>query len=70
MPTRPKSQAARPALRRFRIIEIAKKGRHLADLLASDADAAIQQAIELYGITDPHRQRRLVATPIKTVRHS
>lgn len=39
-----------------------KKGYPLVTLSA--ADAAIQKAIELYSITDPHRQRRLVAQPI------
>jgi hypothetical protein len=29
------------------------------------AGAAIKLAIELYAITDPHRQRRLVAQPIE-----
>ena len=52
-------------LRRFRVIEIAKRGRHVATLSAANADAAIRKAIEDYGITDPHRQRRLVAQPIE-----
>jgi hypothetical protein len=61
-----KSTPRKAALvRRWRIIEIARKGRHIADLPAMDADAAIRQAIELYSITDPHRQRRLVAQPIE-----
>jgi predicted chitinase len=58
------SKAKKP-LRSWRIIEIAKKGRHIATLSAPDADAAIRKAIEDYGITDPHRQRRLVAQPME-----
>jgi len=34
-------------------------------ILRPDADAAIRKAIEDYGITDPHRQRRLDAQPIE-----
>lgn len=52
-------------LRSWRVIEIAKKGRAIATLLAPDADAAVRKAIEDYGITDPHRQKRLVAQPIE-----
>jgi len=51
-------------LPRWRIIEIANKGRHVATLRAADADAAIRMALEEYEITDPHRQRRPVAQPI------
>jgi len=68
MPTRPKSQPGQPspkALRRWRVIEIAKKGRHIVTLAAPDADAAIRRAIEDYGITEPHRQKRLVAQPVE-----
>ncbi len=61
--SRKPSKAAPP--RRWRVIEIAKKGRHLADVPARDADAAIRKAIEDYGITEPHRQRRLIAQPIE-----
>jgi predicted chitinase len=31
---------------------------------APDAEAAIKAAIEEYGITDPHRRRRLVAQTV------
>jgi hypothetical protein len=37
------------------------KGQYLGRVEAPDADAAIKLAIKEYGITDPHRQRRLVA---------
>jgi len=52
-------------LRSWRIIEIAKKGREIATLAAAGPDEAIRKAIEQYGITEPHRQRRLVAQPIE-----
>jgi hypothetical protein len=35
------SKAAKP-MRRWRVIEIAKKGRHIATVAAPDADAAIK----------------------------
>jgi predicted chitinase len=58
------SKAAKP-MRSWRITEIRKKGHHIATVKAPDADAAIRKAIEDYGITDPHRQRRLVAQPME-----
>jgi hypothetical protein len=51
--------------RRWRIIEIRKRGQTIATVHAPDADAAIRKAIEDYGITEPHRQRRLVAQPVE-----
>jgi predicted chitinase len=56
-------KAASP--RRWRIIEIRKKGQAIATVDAPDAAAAIGKAIEDYGITEPHRQRRLVAQPVE-----
>jgi hypothetical protein len=58
------SKAAKP-MRSWRIIEIRKKGHHIATIAAPGADAAIRKAIEDHGITDAHRQRRLVAQPIE-----
>jgi len=58
------SKAKKP-LRAWRVIEIGKKGRHIATIGASSADVAIKKAIAAYGITDPHRQRRLVAQAIE-----
>jgi len=58
------SKAAKP-MRSWRIIEIRKKGHHIATVAAPDADAAIKAAIRDYAITDPHRQRRLVAQPVE-----
>ena len=52
-------------MREWRITIIRKRGETLGTLWAPDAEAAIKRAIEDYGITDPHRQRRLVATPIE-----
>jgi hypothetical protein len=52
-------------MRSWRIIEIRKKGHHIATVAAPDADAAIKAAIRDYAITDPHRQRRLVAQPVE-----
>jgi hypothetical protein len=52
-------------LRRWRVIEIRKKGHVITTTAAADGDAAIKFAIEEYGITDPHRQRRLVAQPVE-----
>lgn len=39
------SRKSPPAPRSWRVIEIAKKGRHIATLSAPDADAAIRKAI-------------------------
>jgi len=58
------SKAAKP-MRSWRIIEIRKKGQAIATVAAADAEAAIRKAIDDYGITDPHRQRRLVAQPVE-----
>ena len=45
----------------WRIIEIAKKGRYLGTVRAADAEAAVKVAIEEFGISNPQRQKRLVA---------
>jgi hypothetical protein len=50
--------------RSWRVFEFAKKARPIAKVEALDAESAIRKVIELHGITDPHRQRRLVAQPI------
>ncbi len=42
---------------------IRKKGQSIGTVRAPDAEAAIEVAIREYGITDPERQRRLVAQP-------
>jgi hypothetical protein len=52
-------------LRSWRIILIRQKGEVLVTIEAPDANTAIKMAIKEYGITEPHRQRRLVAQPIK-----
>jgi hypothetical protein len=52
-------------LRRWRVIEVRKKGHVITTTASPDADAAIRKTIEDYGITDPHRQRRLVAQPVE-----
>jgi hypothetical protein len=44
------------------------RGKRPADRLgtvrASDPDTAIVKAIEVFGITDPERQRRVIVRPI------
>ena len=45
----------------WRIYEIRKDGRYLGSVSAADDKAAITKAIEEFAITEPHRQRRLVA---------
>lgn len=46
----------------WRVYEIASKGRYIGSVMAADDKAAIEQIIKEYGITEPHRQRRLVAS--------
>lgn len=41
-----------------------KRGERLGTVTAPDRDAAIVKAIEFFGITDPERQRRVIARPI------
>jgi hypothetical protein len=53
--------AKKPASHVWRIYEIRKDGRYLGSVTAADDKAAIKKAIEEFGITEPHRQRRLVA---------
>jgi hypothetical protein len=55
----------KPATRQWRITLIRKKGARLGTVEAPDAETAIKIAIEQFGITDPERQRRLVAQPIE-----
>ncbi len=42
---------------------IHKKGERIGTVEAATAEEAIKVAIREYGITDPERQRRLVAQP-------
>ena len=53
--------AKKPAIHNWRIYEIRNDGRYLGSMHASDGKAAIERAIEEFRITEPHRQRRLVA---------
>jgi hypothetical protein len=50
-----------PKLHHWRIYLIRKKGELLGSVDAADEKAAIAAAIEKYGISDPERQKRLVA---------
>jgi hypothetical protein len=52
-------------LREWRITVLCKKGERIGTVEAPEADAAIKLAIEFYAITDPHRQRPLVAQPVE-----
>lgn len=49
----------------WRVTLIRKRGHSLGDIRAAGAEEAIQQAIKIFGIKDPHLQRRLVAQPIE-----
>ena len=49
--------------RSWRVLEFAKKARHIATVEAATAEEAIKIVITEHAITDPHRQRRLVAQP-------
>jgi hypothetical protein len=51
-------------LPRWRISVIGAKIRPVGTVRAANADAAVRLAAELFGITDPRYQRRLVATRI------
>jgi hypothetical protein len=42
-----------------------KRGERLGTVTASDRDAAIAKAIDVFGITDPERQRRVIVRPIE-----
>jgi hypothetical protein len=64
VPRKPTSKS-KAATRQWRIVLIRKKGERIGTVEAPDAEAAIKVAIEEYGITDPERQRRLVAQPIE-----
>jgi hypothetical protein len=54
------AKVAKP-LPSWRITIIRKKGERLGTVEAATADEAIKVAIKEFGITDPERQRRLVA---------
>jgi hypothetical protein len=55
--TNPKTQ------RVWRITEIRKKGYYIGSVTAASAEEAIARAIEEFGISNPQRQKRLVAQP-------
>lgn len=59
------AKGAKKSLREWRITLIRQKGEYIGMVDAPDAEAAIKIAIEEFGITDPQRQRRLVAQPIE-----
>ena len=42
-----------------------KKGEHIGTVEAATADEAIKVAIKEFGITDPKRQRPLIAQPVE-----
>jgi hypothetical protein len=48
----------------WRITVLRKKGEHLGTVEAANADEAIKVAIKTFDITDPERQRRIVAQRI------
>ena len=50
-----------PKLHHWRIYLIRKKGELIGSVEAPDEKTAIAAAIEKYGISDPERQKRLVA---------
>jgi hypothetical protein len=41
-----------------------KRAERLGTVTAPDIDAAIAKAIEVFSITDPERQRRVIVRPI------
>ena len=45
----------------WRIFELRHKGRYIGSVLAADEKEAIDKAIEEFGVSEPPRQRRLVA---------
>jgi len=53
--------AKTPKIHRWAIYLIRKKGELLGSVEAADEKAAIAAAIEKYNISDPERQKRLVA---------
>jgi hypothetical protein len=50
----------------WRITLVRKKGERIGPVGAADADEAIKVAIKTFEITDPERQRRLVAERISS----
>jgi hypothetical protein len=59
-----KHSKSKGGLREWRITLVLAKGQYLGRVEAPDAETAIKVAIQQWGITDPQRQRRLVAQPI------
>jgi hypothetical protein len=56
----------RPKLHRWRIVRLrATPAEQIGYVEAPDEAAAIAEAIRAYGITDPERQKRLVAQRVK-----
>ncbi len=49
--------------KRWHIHVLRWKGEHIGTVEAPDAASAIKAAIKQFGITDPERQKRLVARP-------
>jgi hypothetical protein len=60
----PKRAMPKGTVRQWRVTELRAKGQHLGIVEAVDAETAIKLAIERFGITDPERQRRLIAHQI------
>jgi hypothetical protein len=48
----------------WRISIVRKRAERLGTVTAPNAEAAIAEACEVFGITDPERRKRLVAQPI------
>jgi hypothetical protein len=60
----PAIMSKRKNVQRWRVSRIrGSKNEVVGIVTASDREAAIQEAIELHQITDPEKQRRLVAWP-------
>jgi hypothetical protein len=61
-PKRPQTgMRENPVSKRWAIYLIRKRGELLGSVDAPDEKAAIAAAIEKYGISDPERQKRLIA---------
>jgi len=61
--TRAMGKESKPT-RQWRVTLVRAKGQRVGTVWAVDAESAIRRAIELFHITDPHQQRRLIAAPI------
>jgi hypothetical protein len=44
-----------------------KRAQRLGTIAATDRNAAIVKAIDLFGITNPERQRRVIVRPIAEI---